>query len=117
MRDLSLATPLVRTAFCAIALTIASCVIAPATPSFDPDKAMRALGYKFVGLNVTQLMGPYGAPARSVRLSGQTAHSWEYSTSNLRCQLDAYTRDDGIVVNLGYSGNNGACEILLPRGL
>lgn len=117
MRKNSFAIVLIRIATCLTGLAILGCVSTPTAQGFDPDKAIRALSYKYVGLNISQMAAAYGAPARSMPLSGQTVYTWDYTTSNLRCQLDAYAGSDGILVNLGYSGNNGACQVLLPRGL
>lgn len=104
----------------AAAITIGGCAT---TGIPESDDVMAAVGKRFAGKPLTKMMARYGAPARSMPVGEETVYSWEradtmhYQTQaplNVRCQLDAYVKSDGVVRTIGLSGQQGACPAFLP---
>ena len=102
----------------AATVLLSSCVSTPPPP--DPNLALGVIGDRYVGKNILEMVSRFGAPIRKMDVDKFTVYSWEKQTTmyfqtqpplNVRCQLDAYADSDGIVRNVGFSGQRGAaCE-------
>jgi len=101
-------------------LLVASCA---STGIPESSEVMNAVGRQFAGRPFSEMMARYGAPARSMTVGEETVYSWEkadtihYQTQAplaVRCQLDAYVKQDGTVRTVGLSGQQGACPAFIP---
>lgn len=104
----------------AIAVSLASCA---STGSEAGPDVTNAVGQRFAGRPVSEMLGRYGAPLRSMEVGGETVYSWEardtlfFNTQPplpVRCQLDAYVPASGVVRTVGVTGQMGACPKFLP---
>lgn len=108
-----------------LTLAFLSCAALPGCVTqgaYEPNVS-QLIGDQFVGRPVSELMQRYGAPLRSMPLQGETVYTWERSDTlyysghppaHVRCQLDAYVREDGIVRTLGTSGQGGCLPKFIP---
>lgn len=106
-------------AIAAISLLLAGCATAPSGP--EPQDITNAIGNRFAGGPIGQMVARYGAPYQERVIAGETIYSWErteyldFGRGPLpyRCQLDAYTKN-GIVSTVGLSGKLGGCDTFIP---
>lgn len=84
---------------------------------------LQAIGDRYAGRPLTELMGRYGAPARQMQVGAETIYSWEVADTlyfgsqpplYVRCQLDAYVPETGIVRTVSINGKEGACIRFMP---
>lgn len=107
-------------ALAAAAVALSACAT---TSAPEGDDVLGAVGQRFAGQPVTEMMARYGAPARSMPVGEETVYSWDRADTmhfqtqaplNVRCQLDAYVKPDGVVRTVGLSGQQGACPAFIP---
>lgn len=105
-----------------LAMSLGSCAPIPSASAPDADYALNAIGQRFVGRNVLEMSAVLGAPMRSLPLGELVIYSWERTSTMyfetrppliLRCQLDAYVNQSGVVTNVGFSGQQGGCDRFL----
>ena len=77
------------------ALLCAACATTPTYP--EPQDYTRAVGDRFAGRPISEMLGRYGAPARQQSIAGEQVMTWERleyldfgrGPEPYRCQLDA----------------------------
>lgn len=111
-----------KTILLAIVATASSgCASAP--EQWNPQTLTNAIGTRFSGQPVEQIIARYGAPTRQIEIRGETIYTWERTNVmtfqtrpdvRVGCQLDAYVTQAGIVRTIGLNGQNGACPQFAP---
>lgn len=107
-----------------LALLASGCTsLDPASAGPTAQDLTNRVGARFAGRPVQEMTARYGAPLRQQPIAGETVYSWERSRTMtfssqpplfVRCQLDAYVKEDGVVRTIGFSGQLGACDAFMP---